>query len=83
LRGREAQRAARFVEHDKIVAGSLHLGKADSHRGIIATGTAPDEPEPVNPIQPRDRDRHAAFFTGSLPGGKQKAWQSFLAKHST
>jgi hypothetical protein len=35
LRGREAQRAARFVEHDKVVAGSLHLGKANSHRAII------------------------------------------------
>lgn len=31
LRGREAQAPLRFVEHDEIVAGTLHFGEADLH----------------------------------------------------
>jgi hypothetical protein len=31
LRGAEAQRPARFVEHDEVVARALHLGEADAH----------------------------------------------------
>ncbi len=39
LRGDEAQRRAGLVQHDEVVAGALHLGKANSHRRII--GRAP------------------------------------------
>ena len=31
LARREAQRAARFIEHDEVVAGPLHLGETDAH----------------------------------------------------
>ena len=31
LARREVQRAARFIQDDEIVSGSLHLGEADSH----------------------------------------------------
>ena len=32
MRGGEPQRAAGFVQHDKVVASTLHFGKRDSHR---------------------------------------------------
>ena len=35
LRGRQAITLARLIEHDEVVTGTLHLGKRDSHAGII------------------------------------------------
>jgi hypothetical protein len=40
LRGIEIERRARGVEHDEIVARSLHLREAQPHDAIIGTATA-------------------------------------------
>src|SRR6185369_104836 len=37
LRGREGKGFARGVEHDEVVSGPLHLGKAQLHAAIMAT----------------------------------------------
>jgi hypothetical protein len=47
LRCAEAERGAGFVQHDEVVAGTLHLGEADSHRGIICCPFAPWIPRPA------------------------------------
>jgi hypothetical protein len=35
LRGAEVQALLGFVQHNKVVAGALHLGEADVHIWII------------------------------------------------
>jgi hypothetical protein len=46
VRGRQTEHAAGLIEHDEIVAGSLHFGKGDPHGAIILRDSPGRRAEP-------------------------------------